>query len=132
VGNSEVSNANDGGMILDNDLDRFEAKETVRMHLDEVKKEEMKLDEEERALNIEKRAHVRALKLVANEDSSKFRLRHKVCLVSYVVCFLSTVLVDIVKLTPRHRNSFTTDMFYSISWVKVASLKCGVHTTSWN
>lgn len=132
VGNSEVSNANDGGMILDNDLDRFEAKETVRMHLDEVKKEEMKLDEEERALNIEKRAHVRALKLVANEDSSKFRLRHKVCLVSYVVCFLSTVLVDIVKLTPRHCNSFTTDMFYSISWVKVASLKCGVHTTSWN
>ena len=60
------------------DLDRMEAMETVKMHLHEVKKKEMELDSEERALNIEKRAHVRALKLVSNEDSSKFRSRRKV------------------------------------------------------
>lgn len=60
------------------DLERFEAQETIRMHLEELKREERKLDEEDRALALEKRKHVRTLKLVANEDSSKFRFRHKV------------------------------------------------------
>jgi hypothetical protein len=48
------------------------------MHLEELKREERKLDEEDRALTLEKRKHVRTLKLVANEDASKFRFRHKV------------------------------------------------------
>jgi hypothetical protein len=61
-----------------NDFDLFEANETIKMHLDEVRREEAKLNEEERALHIEKQAHVRALKRVASEDSSKFRLKHKV------------------------------------------------------
>ena len=56
----------------------MEAHETVRMHLDELRREEAELDSEERALNVEKRAHVRALKLVSNEDSSKFRIKRKV------------------------------------------------------
>jgi hypothetical protein len=63
-----------------NDLEMFEAKETVRMHLEELKREERKLDEEDRLLTMEKRKHVRTLKLVANEDSSKFRFRNKVSL----------------------------------------------------
>ncbi|KAL3766982.1 hypothetical protein ACHAWO_004956 [Cyclotella atomus] len=59
------------------DLEKFEAQETIRMHLEELKREERKLDEEDRALTIEKRKHIRTLKLVANEDASKFRFRHK-------------------------------------------------------
>lgn len=76
---NELSNtSNSGTGTIMSDLDRMEAMETVKMHLHEVKKKEMELDAEERALNIEKRAHVRALKLVSNEDSSKFRSRPKV------------------------------------------------------
>eukprot|EP00804_Cyclotella_cryptica_P027957 CCRYP_003846-RB/>CCRYP_003846-RB protein AED:0.02 eAED:0.02 QI:613/1/1/1/1/0.75/4/200/759 len=75
LADGEESNAHEERPM--DDLERFEARETIRMHLEEVKREETKLDEEERALNLEKRAHVRALKLVANEDTSKFRPRHK-------------------------------------------------------
>lgn len=62
-----------------NDLDLFESVETVRMHLDELKQKEAALATEQKALNNEIRGHIRALKLMANEDSSKFRLKHKVC-----------------------------------------------------
>jgi hypothetical protein len=75
---NELSDTNSSGTAIMSDLDRMEAMETIKMHLHEVKKKEMELDAEERALNIEKRAHVRALKLVSNEDSSKFRSRRKV------------------------------------------------------
>jgi len=73
---SESSNSH-ADLALMNDFDRFEASETIRMHLDEVRREEANLNEEERALLIEKQAHVRALKRVASEDSSKFRQKHK-------------------------------------------------------
>lgn len=76
---SEASNSNcHADFAPMNDFDRFEANETIRMHLDEVRREEVKLHEKERALQIEKQAHVRALKRVASEDSSKFRMKHKV------------------------------------------------------
>ncbi len=77
---NELSNISNSGTAsnIKSDLDRMEAMETVKMRLHEVEKKEMELDAEERALNIEKRAHVRALKLVSNEDSSKFRSRRKV------------------------------------------------------
>jgi len=74
---SASPNADDSGFATLNELDRMEAHETVRMHLDELRREEAELDSEERALNVEKRAHVRALKLVSNEDSSKFRIKRK-------------------------------------------------------
>jgi hypothetical protein len=79
-GGNESSNSqtNDEMRVLNDNLDRMEVMETIRMHLDELRKKEMELDSEERALNIEKRAHVRALKLVSNEDASKFRTRRKV------------------------------------------------------
>ncbi|KAL9189479.1 hypothetical protein ACHAXT_009154 [Thalassiosira profunda] len=73
----ESSNAHDATLATMGDFELLEANETVRMHLDEIRREEKELDVEERALNIEKRSHVRALKLVANEDSSKFRRRSK-------------------------------------------------------
>ena len=68
-----------------NDLDRMEAHETVRMHIDEIKRQEIELDNEEKALNIEKRGHIRALKLLSNEDSSKFRVHRKVRPVFFVL-----------------------------------------------
>ncbi|KAL3811849.1 hypothetical protein ACHAXA_009208 [Cyclostephanos tholiformis] len=71
------TNADESRYVAMTDLDRMEAMETIRMHLDEVRKKEMELDAEERALNVEKRRHVRALKLVSNEDSSKYRARRK-------------------------------------------------------
>ena len=69
LGGGEASpNTDDSGFATSsNELDRMEAHETVRMHLDELRRE-----------NVEKRAHVRALKLVSNEDSSKFRIKRKV------------------------------------------------------
>jgi hypothetical protein len=79
-GGNESSNSqtNDEMRVLNDNLDRMEVMETIRMHLEELRKKEMELDSEERALNIEKRTHVRALKLVSNEDASKFRTRRKV------------------------------------------------------
>ncbi len=78
TGREESTNADESRYVAMTDLDRMEAMETIRMHLDEVRKKEMELDAEERALNVEKRRHVRALKLVSNEDSSKYRARRKV------------------------------------------------------
>jgi len=76
--NSNNDNTNvDSSEFMMNDLDRLEAPETVRVRLDEVRKEEAELDRQERALNIEKRGHLRSLKLVANEDSSKWRNERK-------------------------------------------------------
>ena len=87
--NSTITNVSDNNhddesselLTTMNDLDRMEAHETVRMHIDEIKRQEMELDNEEKVLNIEKRGHVRALKLLSNEDSSKFRVHRKVRLV---------------------------------------------------
>ncbi|KAL7545394.1 hypothetical protein ACHAWF_008746 [Thalassiosira exigua] len=77
------SNNHGENLMTMTDLDQMEAMETLRMHLDEMKKAEVDLEREERSLNIEKRAHVRALKLVSNEDSSRFRVRRKVNYVAH-------------------------------------------------
>lgn len=58
-------------------LDRIEARETVKRHLDQLVREEADLDKEERAMHIEKRKHVQATKLVNNEESSKFKGQKK-------------------------------------------------------
>jgi hypothetical protein len=78
TGGDESTNADETRSAAMTDLDRMEAMETLRMHLEEMRKKEMELDGEERALNVEKRAHVRALKLVSNEDSSKYKAHRKV------------------------------------------------------
>jgi hypothetical protein len=78
TGGDELTNADESRYAAMTDLDRMEAIETIRMHLEDMRKKEVELDGEERALNVEKRAHVRALKLVSNEDSSKYRARRKV------------------------------------------------------
>ena len=109
---SEASN-NYHDLAQMNDFDRFEASETIKMHLDEVRREEAKLNEEERALHTEKQGHVRALKRVASEDSSKFRLKHKVsqiCL--YVVPkLLINCICLILLLFKILLFSLTTDTF---------------------
>ena len=92
--NSTITNVSDNNhddesselLTTMNDLDRMEAHETVRMHIDEIKRQEMELDNEEKVLNIEKRGHVRALKLLSNEDSSKFTVHRKVRLVFWYLC----------------------------------------------
>jgi len=58
------------------EVDEFEISENmanIRRHLDEIRKQEAELDIEERELRIQKQSHIRALRLVANEDSSKFK-----------------------------------------------------------
>ena len=75
--NSDGESSNAERRPMD-DLEKFEAQETIRMHLEEVKRDERRLDEEDRMLTLEKRKHVRMLKLVGNEDASKFRFREKV------------------------------------------------------
>jgi tousled-like kinase len=61
-----------------NALEVMEQIESVRLHLDSVRRQEAELAEEEQALFDEKAAHIRSLKLVASEDASRFRSRPKV------------------------------------------------------
>lgn len=58
-------------------LEAQEAKESIQMHLEAVKRDENELLLEEVALNEEKAAHTRAMKLVAAEDASTFSARPK-------------------------------------------------------
>jgi len=62
----------------DNTFEGMEAREAIRMHIDNLKIQELELSKEEQALNDEKGAHIRALKRVASEDASRFRHRPKV------------------------------------------------------
>ena len=105
---SEASN-NQSDLAMMNDFDRFEANETIKMHLDEVRREEAKLHEQERALQIEKQAHVRALKRVASEDSSKFRLKHKVSHVYIVSLVFNPIFVFLLSYIIT-RNTFPSSM----------------------
>jgi len=66
-----------GGIVVQDEFDMMEAEESIRLHLANLKKQEHELDEEERALIAEKEAHIRALKKVASEDSSRFKHRPK-------------------------------------------------------
>lgn len=56
-----------------NELDRTEARETVCLRLNEVRREEVALDAEERAMNVEKRGHVRALERASKESKGEGR-----------------------------------------------------------
>lgn len=67
-----------GGIQVRTPLEATEAVESVRFHLSNVKRLEKELAVEEQTLNDEKCAHIRALKRVASEDSSRFRSRPKV------------------------------------------------------
>ena len=59
-------------------LDAMETQESIQMHLENFRTKERELNDEEKALNDEKGAHIRALKRVASEDASRFRSRPKV------------------------------------------------------
>jgi hypothetical protein len=72
-----------GGLLVQDELDAMEAEESVRMHLNTIKQQEIKLAEEEKALNAETAAHIRSLKRLANEDSSRFQKVPKVCFKSF-------------------------------------------------
>ena len=61
------------GLNIRSKMDALEAVETVRYHLESLRKEERELMTEEQTLNDEKGAHIRALKRVASEDASRFR-----------------------------------------------------------
>ena len=80
--NKESKNDDDKERKLGNaclsSLEVVEARESIRMHLDNLRRSERDLAEEEQALNDEKGAHIRALKRVSSEDSSRFRSRPKV------------------------------------------------------
>jgi tousled-like kinase len=58
-------------------LEAQEGREALHMHLETLRQQEQELLAEEQALNDEKGAHIRALKRVASEDSSRFRTRPK-------------------------------------------------------
>lgn len=64
-----------GGIEVKNKFDAIEAIESVRYHLENIRKEERDLSADEQSLNDEKAAHIRALKCVASEDASRFRTR---------------------------------------------------------
>jgi hypothetical protein len=59
--------------------------ESTLYHIGRLRQEERELCEEEKRLNVEKTRHIRALKRVASEDSSRFRSRPKVSLLSCAI-----------------------------------------------
>jgi len=73
--------------VLSDALSLIEAKESLRYHLDSVRRQEIELRDEQNALCEEKNEHIRALKLVASEDASRFRSRPKVRNINF--CALS-------------------------------------------
>jgi hypothetical protein len=85
-----------GGLLVQDELDAMEAEESVRMHLNTIKQQEIKLSEEEKTLNAETMAHIRSLKRLANEDSSRFQKVPKVC--SIFSLFAPTISVFIMIL----------------------------------
>lgn len=68
-----------GGIMVRDELSAMEAQESVRLHLATIQQNETALREEEHKLHNEKGVYVRNLKRVASEDSSRFKLRPKVC-----------------------------------------------------
>lgn len=103
-------------------LEALEAKESIQMHLENLREQEIELAQEEQALNDEKGAHIRALKRVASEDASRFRSRPKLhdryvlhCLLGkggfsevwrgYDLVELREVAVKIHQLDPRWPDS---------------------------
>jgi hypothetical protein len=127
-------------------LELMEAKEAIRMHLDNLKRSERELKEEEQALNDEKGAHIRALKQVASEDSSRFRSRPKVCvgglhvspIVSYEGSPPNTMNDCSMRLLPHPHElfcfsslhfgmflSYTTATSYIVFLEREDSPKCG-------
>lgn len=68
----------DSELLLSDILDVMAADETIRMHLTNIKKQESALSLEMAALEKEKFAHIRELKRVACEDSSRFNLKRLV------------------------------------------------------
>jgi len=103
-------------------LDIQEAQESIQMHMEALLREEKELLLEEQALNDEKGAHIRALKRIASEDSSRFKSCAKLhdryildCLLGkggfsevwkgYDLIELREVAVKIHQLDPRWADS---------------------------
>jgi len=66
------------GIHLKSKLDALEATESVRLHLDNVQVKLKQLEVEVKQLQEHKISHIRSLKRVTSEDSSRFRHRPKV------------------------------------------------------
>jgi len=66
------------GMEKVDNLEREEFNQSIRIQLGELNMQEMELKRKEDSLYLEKNAHKLALKQVANEDYSQFKLRPKV------------------------------------------------------
>jgi hypothetical protein len=114
------------GLVLSDALTIVEAQESVRLHLNELAKDENLLKEEDEALKNEKIEHIRALKRVASEDASPFRSRPKVCPnfhLQYVI-----LLTKLIFHTPLfcYFSSMTSTYYYHC-WEKEAFRRFGEH-----
>jgi tousled-like kinase len=107
-----------GGIPISNRLEAMEALEAVKYHQSDLARRERELCRKEQALNLEKAAHVRALKRINSEDNSRFRSRPKLhdryilqsllgkggfseVWLAYDLAELRTVAVKIHQLDPR-------------------------------
>ena len=68
---------------------------SAELHLANLQRQQTDLEQQEKELQLEKTVHIRALKRVSSEDSSRFRNRPK-------VRFKLNRLVRIVDLTGVH------------------------------
>ena len=92
-------------------LDELEAKESIERHLQNLLEVEEELVEEEKNLNDEKGAHIRALKRVASEDASRFRSRPKVRLHHSCVGCVVVRLKELFVFSSTDRDQYNLRTF---------------------
>ena len=108
--------------VDDNAFEREEFEQSIQFHLEEVEREAKKLQREEDSLRLEKAAHKRELRRVANEDASRFKKRPKVCALIFCNCqkCLRKDNLEILLFL-----SSMTDTYYCTNSGKEDSLKFG-------
>lgn len=112
-----------GGVHVRTPLEAREAVASVKNHLRNMLRQQDELEKEEKALNDEKVAHIRALKRVACEDSSRFKTRPKVSIFLLDCCTIPMTITHIVTLA---RCSCTTATFSRLCLARADFPKCGV------
>ena len=116
-------------------LELVEAKESITMHLDNIRRREQELAEEEQALNDEKGSHIRALKRVSSEDNSRFRTRPKVRLPEKspskqrLAASIGPQNVTSLLLSVYYNCSCMIATCFTVYWGRVGFLKSGEDTT---
>ena len=127
---SSVISQQEGRMVVDS-MEREEFEAPIRVHLEELKKEENDLIKEEAFLRTETSKHQRALKRLANEDQSRFkrhseqRCRVGSLVINVFACIGNNLLIIVD--SPLDSLAQKINMFCFLFWEKGVSQRFGEH-----